>query len=227
MVPEILVSKWPQARRTGWKVFCHVLRLSQNEWKPQPPPESAMVSPMNGFRSIYSDFIEGNSEEIIGDELRAIDFNDEDDGDDGDDRRAEYYELKQGEGLPAYCPQHSGSLYQGNYFRRNKYLSTLWAAAQTELLTYRRLQEGDSWISKNFDMESLLQNLEIGSPLSIGLISKKMMKSFCRCGIFYGSDDVACLRVEEASANYFSNLEDWSRTTFLGAHQRHEEWDGY
>jgi len=38
---------------------------------------------------------------------------------------------------------------------RTPKLSLLWAAIQTELLTYRRVQSNDSWISGNFSMDAL------------------------------------------------------------------------
>jgi hypothetical protein len=56
-------------------------------------------------------------------------------------------------------------------------------------------------------------------------VSKEMMKPFCRCGVFDRSEDSACLRVEEASAYYFSNLEDWNRSTYIAAPEdRMEKW---
>jgi hypothetical protein len=129
-------------------------------------------------------------------------------------------------GIPGYCWLHDYTPYQQNFFGKNKSLATLWAAVQTELLTYRRIAEGDPWISANFDMQSVLESLEKGKELAIRLVSKGMMKPFCSCGIFHDSEDPACLRVEEASAYYFSNLEDWSRTTYLYAFEdRTRLWD--
>jgi hypothetical protein len=125
-----------------------------------------------------------------------------------------------------YCCEHDATPYQQNFFGKNKSLATLWAAVQTELLTYRRIAEGDLWISANFDMQSVLESLEKGKELSIRLVSEGMMKPFCSCGIFCDSEDPACLRVEEASARYFSNLEDWNRTTYLHAFEhRKQVWD--
>ncbi|PVH82419.1 hypothetical protein DL98DRAFT_586407 [Cadophora sp. DSE1049] len=98
----------------------------------------------------------------------------------------------------------------------NQKLATLWAAVQTELVTYRRLAEGDAWISPNFNMESLLESLNGGSDLAIGLVENDMMEEFCSdCGVFPESMNWITLGTEEVSAYYFSNLEDWNRSTFI------------
>lgn len=178
------------------------------------------MSPEADFRSIYGVFLEGEDGQTAVTGLSIMDIigqsesgkKDEDqEGDKDSHENDEFSEDEQG--VPAYCPDHD----EANFFGRNKSLSTLWAAVQTELLTYRRLAEGDPWISSNFDMKSVLDSLEKKEEFSIGLVSKGMMNPFCRCGLICGSDDPACLRVEEASAYYFSNLEDYSRTTFLRA----------
>lgn len=93
-------------------------------------------------------------------------------------------------------------------------LATLHAAVQTELLTYRRLREEDPWVSPFFDMASVLRSLETGEPLSIDLIKKDMMQPFCRNGCF-GSAASYWPRAEHVMKYHFSNLEDWSRTTFI------------
>jgi hypothetical protein len=234
-VPWDIISKWPEERIIGWRIFCTTLQLSQNEWNPPPHPEPIAYtskSPEDEFRSMYDVLLEREDGNIAVTELSVTDIDmqsengkeDEDQDEDMDsDENDELNEDKPG--VPAYCPDHDGT-YQQNFFGKNKSLATLWPAVQTELLTYRRLAEGDPWISSNFDMKSVLESLENVEELSIGLVSEGMMKPFCRCGIFCDSDDPACLRVEEASAYYFSNLEDYSRTGFLEADvDRVEAWD--
>jgi hypothetical protein len=222
-VPEDIISSWPQERITGWRIFGAILNLSQREWTPSAVHELREASePREGFQSSYGIYTR-DIEHYPGMSLPFMDIDlvesrsaDEDGGDSSDD----------GEGLPAFCPEHDHASYQKNYFGKNKYLATLWAAVQTELLTYRRINEGDPWISANFDMESVLESLEMGTDLTINLVSKEMMKPFCRCGVFEMSEDPACVRVEEASAYYFSNLEDWNRSTYIAAPEyRMESWD--
>ncbi|KAK8115726.1 hypothetical protein PG984_012228 [Apiospora sp. TS-2023a] len=115
-------------------------------------------------------------------------------------------------------------LYKCLYFREGVYpyrpIGPLWASIQTEFLTYRRLTEGDSWISENFSMTSIIEDLRGEKTFTtILLISRNLMKPHCTCGRFvdkYGG----CYCVHpptssEACADYFSNLEDWNRSTFL------------
>jgi hypothetical protein len=94
-------------------------------------------------------------------------------------------------------------------------LPVLHAAVQTELLTYRRLREEDPWISPSFDMPSVLRSLKTDQPFSIDLIRKDMMQQpICKCGGFMTTVNYSP-RAEHVMRYHFSNLEDWSRTTFL------------
>jgi hypothetical protein len=102
-----------------------------------------------------------------------------------------------------------------SFFGGSRDLSTLWAAVQVELLTYRRLQEGDPWTSLNFNMHTLLEGLISGIGVCIGLVEKGMMSEFCKCGNFYKALGFICVCAEEVSAYYFSNLEDWNRSHFI------------
>ncbi|KUJ20815.1 uncharacterized protein LY89DRAFT_779513 [Mollisia scopiformis] len=202
-VPQELISQWPQGRVVGWKIFCHVLRLSQNDWDPPAVPGPAADTLRDDLRDIYA-FVEDEDDEVI---MRSFDdreVNSETQNTDVTD------DLDDGEEFPLYCPEHEID----SYFGKNKTLITLWAAVQTELLTYRRLAAGDPWVSANFDMLSVLKSLETGAELSIKLVSKQMMKPACFCGTFAEQNHSVCLQ-EEACAHYFSNLEDWSRSSFI------------
>ncbi|KAF4629654.1 hypothetical protein G7Y89_g8491 [Cudoniella acicularis] len=221
-VPRELISKWSEERLIGWKIFCAVLRLSQNAWSPTVPEPTRSTS-KDKFRSIYSAFVEGEEGDTPEGGFPVVNVDMEDEI--SDKNETSDADSDSDEGVPAYCPDHDEATYQKKFFGKNKTLATLWAAVQTELLTYRRLTEGDPWISKNFDMASVLESLENGDTLSIGIVSKGMMNPFCNCGTFRESDDPVCVRVEEACTDYFSNLEDWSRSTFLSTPtQRAEEW---
>lgn len=103
-------------------------------------------------------------------------------------------------------------------FKHSVQLGHIWAAIQTELLTYRRLRDGDPWHSENFNMTTLLEDLKSGGNISIGLVQKSMMKPYCKCGRF-GDHSHFVLR-EEAAEEYFSNLDDFKRTSFI-AHLSH------
>ena len=135
-----------------------------------------------------------------------------------------YYTLKQSqaEWKPLPLEQLFALTCHLPYFRRhhygrfgeNKILAPLWAAVQTELLTYRRLKEGDEWISQNFDMSSLNEGLIGKGKVNIPLVQNGMMKPFCGCGFFVNGHP-ECPTLDDAAAYYFSNLEDWNRTTFI------------
>lgn len=93
-------------------------------------------------------------------------------------------------------------------------LATIWAAVQTELLTYRRLNLNDPWVSVHFNMAGLLQSLKAEGKVSIDLIDQGLMKkSVCRCGRFV--HNWRCARVEEAATTNFSNLGGHGRALYL------------
>jgi len=68
-------------------------------------------------------------------------------------------------------------LWGEDFFGDDKFLGHIWAAVQTELLTRRRLREGDLWVSEFFDMDTLLENLELDEELSIGLVKGGLWKT--------------------------------------------------
>lgn len=75
-----------------------------------------------------------------------------------------------------------------HYFGGDTGLAVLSAAVRTELLTYRRLKEGDPWISPHFNLDSLLEGLNDDGRISIGLVENKMMKRICDGGLFMNED---------------------------------------
>ena len=86
-------------------------------------------------------------------------------------------------------PMHDCSRYLShsiasdeNFFGDNRNLADLHAAIQAELLTYRRLAEGDPWTSPNFDMSAALRTLTSSDPISMGLLDNDMLKPICKCG---------------------------------------------
>lgn len=98
-------------------------------------------------------------------------------------------------------------------------LGTLWAAIQVELLTYRRLQVGDSWLSSMFDMQGVIEGLRARDESTVMRLlanwGEHSFQSFSVCGLFSNVEHPGCARREEACATYFANLDDWKRTTFI------------
>ena len=195
-VPANLKSKWSPSITTGWQIICNVLQNAQTQWGKRPSRRKS-PSKERELEDEIDDFIEYGNDELS------------EHGEENDDAY-----------LPIRCP---GDELHRNFFGDNKILPSLWAAVQTELLTYRRLKEGDGWVSQNFDLESLNDSLLDNEAPRIALVQKSMMKKFCGCGDFLTPDRIAgyvgvtpaCPVIDEAAAYYFANLEDWNRSCFI------------
>ncbi|OCL14233.1 hypothetical protein AOQ84DRAFT_384874 [Glonium stellatum] len=98
-------------------------------------------------------------------------------------------------------------------FGKNKTLAMLWASVQAELATYRRLNEGESWLSGKFNLEALLDSLELGLDPAIGLLEEGLLMPFCICGKFRYSTTLFPT-IQEISRRYFANLDVWNRATY-------------
>ncbi|RSM18459.1 hypothetical protein CDV31_002784 [Fusarium ambrosium] len=100
-------------------------------------------------------------------------------------------------------------------------LAILWAASQTEMLTYRRIKTTDPWISGRFCIKQLLKGLDGGlGPANIPLYNDGLMSlGFNKNGWFEGSSDMFRPTAQDVCASYFMNLEDWDRTTFIDSAQ--------
>ncbi|MCJ1378525.1 hypothetical protein MMC17_001624 [Xylographa soralifera] len=100
-------------------------------------------------------------------------------------------------------------------FGSDNSLRILCSAVQTEALTYRRLKEGDPWMSPNFDMHALLNGLRHGNEICVNLVKDDMI-NVCKCGVFKPlRSNLLPTKVEQITKFHFSNLEDWSRTTYF------------
>lgn len=121
-----------------------------------------------------------------------------------------------------YDPYHpSHPTLRETAFRHSPKLGHVWAAVQTELLNYRRLNPGDLWVSDNFNLASVYSSLTSNEPLSIPLIDKQMMKPYCRCGrLAHGGIATR----EDTSRFYFGNLDNWERTRFIPVPEKTEIW---
>lgn len=155
-IPSRFVESWPRKTRTGWEVFCQVLRLSEQTWEScEMPLDHECLA------------LEGYGLEII-----------------------------------------------PNYFGGTRELAVLSGAVQAEYLTYRRIAEGDSWLSPYFDMTAIQESLNKGEVPEIEFFENDMVDAVCNCGNF-DSDWPGAPRTQEIMKDHFSNLEDWSRTTFI------------
>ena len=197
--------------RIGWQVVCQVLKRSRSRWN--ATFSRRWSAPDDGE---YWDESDSSSESADG--AMSIDC---EDSIDSSEEEMSVEEEENGENPCCHrCPPDGE-----HFFGRSKILASLWASIQTELLTYRRLQEGDGWISHNFDMNALNKSLDRGKKLDIALVRKEMMKPYCLGGEFPGALP-ACPVLEDVAAYYFSNLEEWNRSTFLMTYNdRYQIWE--
>ena len=192
-------STWSRELSTAWQVICHVLRHSQAEWKGEPSKHQA-ASNGDEHNDYFDMFVRYDQDETSADE-----------------------ELDDREHPPYKC---SAEEYHQNFFGKSEILAPLWAAVQTEFLTYRRLEEGDEWISQNFNMHTLNEGLTAGGKVDVALVQENMMKAFCSCGELAERQEVdpACPGMESVMAYDFSNLHDLGRTTIIEAPGLHRLW---
>ena len=155
-VPSSFLKSWSSKIKTGWEIFCCVLRLSEQSW------ESTEL-PLDG--------------ECLIDQM------------------------SHGNKIP-------------NFFGEARELAVLSGAVQAEYLTYRRLAEGDPWLSPNFDMNAIRESLDKGEVPRIEFFENDMVHPVCYCGRFK-ADWHWKPRAQDIMKDHFSNLEDWSRTTFI------------
>jgi hypothetical protein len=191
-VPTSLISGWTEDATLGWNVFCAMLRYARDERRPGSKSFSSMGKESE---DPYELFMEPMDDDIDDDEGGDEDMDSESDAD---------------EELCSHCKPETE-----NFYGRSKVIGTLWAAIQTELLTYRRLTDEDNWISENFDLQAVLDGLNNGGLLPIKLVEEDMMAPFCRCGRFTGVTDEACACVDEVCKKYFANVDVWSRASYI------------
>jgi hypothetical protein len=95
-------------------------------------------------------------------------------------------------------------------------MGTLWAMIQVELLTYRRLQPGDSGISDNFPMEDVVPWLSGQSDeATMPLLANKMMQPHHPCGWFEQASFGFFPTASEACTTHFMNFDIYDRTSFI------------
>ncbi|KLU89869.1 hypothetical protein MAPG_08839 [Magnaporthiopsis poae ATCC 64411] len=110
-----------------------------------------------------------------------------------------------------------------NSFCGSLELGRLWAAVQVELVTYRRLQEDQPWISADFDLQLLRKGLDTNlGASSLPLIAKGMLEDFSPCGWFVAAQDDNAVevytapRAQDVCSRHIMNMDIWERTEFCG-----------
>ncbi|KAH8881151.1 hypothetical protein GQ53DRAFT_888882 [Thozetella sp. PMI_491] len=103
-----------------------------------------------------------------------------------------------------------------NYYCGHESLGHLWAAIQTEFLTYRKISTSDASLSSRFSMQAVIEVFQDNCGWEkMPLIAQRMTKSYSTCGWFYHAGDPFCPVADEVSSHYFMNLEKWDRCQFI------------
>ena len=185
-------NSFPASARPGWSVICQILQQIEDQY----------TWTMTGFPPPgYED----ECDEIENDATLYIDGG-------VNYEMAIWWTQPDSAVRKVFCDHMEFDIQMG--FGRNRLLGHVWAACQCELLTYRRLRKGEPWTSRRVDVGILAKCLELGNAQEIPLIKEELLKEYCVCGLFNGKGHMHCLR-EHACTEYFSNLDDWDRTTFL------------
>jgi hypothetical protein len=118
--------------------------------------------------------------------------------------------------FPLSCSHHEDyETKEPRAFGKDRTLGHLWAAAQTELLTYRRQREEDPWTSEKFDLPGVLKCLKGRAIPSIPLVRGSMMEPYCACGFFKGYFSTNAPTRNVACSSYISNMNQCSRETVI------------
>lgn len=195
-VPASLISGWTEDATLGWKVFCAAIRLARDERRPGSKNFSFKGKEKEDPFKLFM--------EPMDDDQLSEDANHDSDSD-FEDRTS-----SMDEDSCSHCQPETD-----NFYGRSKVIGRLWAAIQTELLTYRRLDVGDPWISENSDLATVLDGLNNGGYLPIRLVEEDIMAPSCRCGRFIDVTDEACACADEVRTHYFANLDVWSRASYI------------
>ena len=195
-VPHDFVAQWTPDCQTGWRCIQQVLFLAKSAGDDVPQEDDASDGSSDSGR-------EGCNH--------------------GDQEKVQYCRLCCPLNGEDYCFAHQEWLELPCGGPR---LGLLWATIQTELLTYRRINIGDPWISGRFSMDALKTWLEGGSlEFLTPLVESRMMKEHSCCGWFLGPNFV-CPIAEEACKEYCMNMDDYDRASFLPRPDLMDYWAG-
>lgn len=117
------------------------------------------------------------------------------------------------------CTEPGRTLYNRHRNKKNhplcftiqKDLGTLWSSIQAEVLSYRRLDDEGPWLSSNFSLLTLQEQLNDGETLMVGYVADDLLKAHCACHSFgtYGPP-----LLEDAVDPNLANLDVYGRATY-------------
>jgi hypothetical protein len=104
-------------------------------------------------------------------------------------------------------------------------MGLLWATIQTELLTYRRINDGDPWVSAHFSLKALEAWLMGRSAdFLTPLVEDRMMQKHSQCGWFHRAESLPFPAAQDVSARYFMNMDIYDRATFIDVPDEYSLW---
>ncbi|KAJ2985231.1 hypothetical protein NUW58_g5646 [Xylaria curta] len=191
-VPLAALDTWSEEVKLGWECLMALLRFVHPRRAQGPPVPSSSHGGYDNFFD-YSEFPSPGNRPLL-DDADNSSIGD----DDSDMEECLYYKISE-----RYCAN-------------SEKLGVLWAAIQTELVSYRRLRDGDPWLSGNFNLAVVRDGANEGAGFSrLPLVDRGMMKPTCACGRFKNGFVISGLvTTDEACSFYFSNMEDWKRSSF-------------
>lgn len=192
-VPSCFVNAWTPEVKLGWEAIKEVLNHSVGREQARATNTTEFSANLSvNPQGVVHNYDEGN-ERVSGSER-------------GDESCPHHIHLVESEDKMQYVKCG------------DKRLGTIWAAIQVELLTYRRLEVGDPWLSSMFDMHDVAEGLRASNDsILMRLVEnrgKNTLRSFSTCGLFLEVDNPGCARREEVCVS-FTNLEDSDRTMFI------------
>jgi len=202
-VPHPIISRWSRECQTGWHCIFHVLRLRETDARRKESTGAEDTSPAEPT---------GNS-----------------DGETDDDSGQEMYDVDdescQLEDIAVRGTLHDEWL---QWPRGTPILSTLWATIQVELLTYRRIEIGQPWVSDKFSMVALREWLEGRTyAFDTPLLTERLMKSYSGCCGWFLCGYFAAPIAEDVCTEHFMNMEVYNRATFLRQSEWNDRWADY
>ena len=198
---------WTAELERGWQIFCDILRPFEPTDTRTRGAEHLNESPLSPTQSSDYD-MSLNSPIISGFEGGSGDYCLE------CNNCIEFWESV---GCTEY-DEETECLTAASQFEYRNDIGHIWAAFQTELLTYRRIQECEPWHSDHFDLDALHSGLHIGETISMPLLANGMIKPYCRCG--HWGDPWEFPTQDIVAEYYFGNLDIWDRTSFLSLPER-------
>ncbi|KAI0450715.1 hypothetical protein F5B21DRAFT_507899 [Xylaria acuta] len=196
-VPEDIIGSWSSDCEVGWHCFAQILSRAERHRELMPDSDS------------NSDVMD-----LLG-EVSDHDSELEEDGRSGEDRCGLEFE---------YGGFHPSWLNLKCY---DADIGLLWATIQTEFLTYRRIEEGDPWVSEKFSMRALKDwLLGYSAAFETLLVTDQMMQDHSRCGWFLRAYSSLYPAAQEVSVRYFMNMDTHERTTYINVPDLETAWEG-